>query len=107
MINPLLALVALIAGALLVFVILARRGVYPFCEFANSYNEIHAYVFGFARVFGLLDFSEMSVEEYRDSIQNEHAYYVGGKLTGRALQVLPAVLWGLYSLGIFSAWGLI
>ena len=94
------------AVALCAAVILARRGAYPFTEFMNSYNEIHAFVFGFARVFGLLDFSEMSVLEYKASIEDEHAYYVGGKLTGRALQVLPGILLALYELGILKAWGL-
>jgi len=107
MIHPILIIVGVIAAALLAVVVLARKGVYPFTEFMSSYNEIHAFIFGIARVFGLLQFSEMSVAEYKASIEDEHAYYVGGKLTGRALQVLPAVLLALYELGLLAAWGLI
>ena len=100
-------ILAAVLVLLIVGVILARKGVYPLTEFMNSYNEIHAFVFGFARVFGLLQFNEMSVEEYKASIEQEHAYYVGGKLTGRCVQVLPGILWGLYELGILTAWGLV
>jgi hypothetical protein len=107
MIHPLLVIIGVLAGLLLGFVVLARKGVYPFCEFMSSYNEIHAFVFGIARVFGLLEFSEMSVAEYKASIEEEHAYYVGGKLTGRIIQVFPAIVGTLYASGILSAWGLI
>jgi|WetSurMetagenome_2_1015567.scaffolds.fasta_scaffold930444_1 hypothetical protein len=105
--HPLLILVIVLAMLILIFVVLARKGAYPFCEFMNSYNEIHAFVFGVARVFGLLQFNEMSVAEYKASIEEEHAYYVGGKLTGRFIQVLPGIIGILYELGILTAWGLI
>lgn len=104
--HPILIFIIVLAVALCAAVILARKGVYPFAEFMSSYNEIHAFVFGFARVFGLLQFNEMSVAEYKASIEDEHAYYVGGKLTGRVLQVLPGILFALYELGLLKAWGL-
>lgn len=107
MMHPLLLLLLVIISIFLAFVILARKGVYPFTEFMNSYNEIHAFVFGFARVFGLLQFNEMSVAEYKASVEDEHAYYVGGKLAGRVVQVLPVVLGILYQTGTLAAWGLI